>query len=93
MKCLGSVPVRFMHSLRNVEERMLMKNVNEKKKFITYGKCDRYVLSILYGAFGSVYEYSKPLRVNGKSMKYLRNGKILCSHFFDALTSFTFSSG
>ena len=72
---------------------MLMK----KKKFLMCGKCDRYILGILYGAFGesswSVYEYLKPLRVNGKSMKCLRSVKILCSHFFDASTSFTFLSG
>jgi len=54
----------------------------------------------LYGAFGSVgesswsvYEYSKPLRVKGKSLKCLRSITILCSHFFDTSTSFTFSSG
>ena len=93
-KYLGSVSVRFMHSLRNVEERM--RNVN-KKKFKTCEKCDRCVLSTFYGAFGksswSVYEYSKPLRVNGKSTKCLRNVKIFCSHFFNVSTSFTFSSG
>jgi len=64
-----------------------------KKKFLICGRC---VSGTLYGAFGesswSVYEYLK-LRVNGKSMKCLRSVKILCSHFFDALTSFIFSSG
>jgi len=48
---------------------MLMK----KKIFKTCGKCDRCVSSILYDAFGesswSMYEYSKLLRVNRKSMK------------------------
>jgi len=74
-----------------------MRNVNKKKIFLTCGKYDRCVLGTLYGAFGesswSVYEYSKPLRVNGKSMKCLRSVKILCSHFFDVSTRFTFSSG
>ena len=54
-----------MHSLWSVEERM--RNVNEKKKYLTCRKCDRCVLGTLYGAFGenswSVYKYSKPLRV------------------------------
>jgi len=65
-----------------------------KKKYL---KCVGNVtdVSTLYGVFGessgSVYEYSKPLRVNGKSMKCLRSIKILYSHFFDASTSFIFS--
>jgi len=67
-----------------------------KKKILTCAKYDKCVLGTLYGAFGksswSVYKYSKPLRVNEKSMKCLRSVKILCSHFFDASTSFIFSS-
>jgi len=72
-----------------------MRNVNEKKKFLTCGKCDRCVLGALRSvgeSSWSVYEYSKPLRVKGKSLKCLRSITILCSHFFDT-SSFTFSSG
>jgi len=72
-----------MHSLRSVEK--CMRNVNEKKKFLMCGKC---VLSTLYEVFGesswSVYEYSKSLRINGKSMKWLK----FFVHFFNTSTSF-----
>jgi len=47
MKCLGSVSVRSMHSLRSVWETLMKKNV-----FLTCGKCDRCVSSIFYRAFG-----------------------------------------
>ena len=73
----------------------------KKKKFLTGGKCDRCIWNVtdvmdtLYGTFGenSWRVYSKLLRINRKSMKCLRSVKILCSHFFDASSSFTFSSG
>jgi len=58
MKCLGSVSVRSMHSLRSVEEHM--RNVNEKKNFKRVGNVTD-VFWALYGAFGespwSMYEY------------------------------------
>jgi len=74
--------------------KSIWETLMKKKNFKRVGNVTD-VFWAFYGAFGespwSVYEYWKPLRVNGKSMKCLRSVEILCSYFFDASTSFTFS--